>query len=461
LSDNRQIVTLKQIVSSVKKTIETRYAQPYWVKAEMHKLNLYPSGHAFPELVQKEDGKIIATINGSIWKANFQRINKHFIDTVKEPLKEGTTLLLQVKITYNELYGISLQIIDIDPSYSLGELQRERQESLLRLKKEGILSNNQCLPFPMLPQRVAIISADTSKGLADFMKILNNNPWEYTFFTMLFHAYLQGDSASASIRTQLRRIEKVKHHFDLVVIVRGGGGEVGLSCYNEFELCKAIATFPIPVLTGIGHSTNLTVAEMIAFRNAITPSELGEFLIQAFHDVNVPVKKAAEQLKRISDISLERWRSEFNHSTNYFRQNARASMSKQRVSLEQLTQKLSSLSMLNCTRETQKIGFLKQQLKTNNKRLFFDKNEFLRDAREFLKQNSEQYIEETKLGIQRLQKSVELLHPKNVLKRGYSISRLNGKTISGKNQAKLNDLMEIETYETKIEVEVKRVEKSK
>ena len=279
MSSERQIFTLKQVVSSIRKTIEERYKQLYWVKAEMHKLNLYPSGHAFPELVQKEDDKIVAQIGGAIWKQNFQRINKQFVDVVKEPLKEGTNLLLQVKITYSETFGLSLQILDIDPSFTLGELQREREETLKRLQKEGILNANQRLSFPLLPQRIAIVSADTSKGLSDFMKVLDNNPWGYRFFSMLFPAYLQGDVAVASIVEQLKKIEKVKHHFDVVVIVRGGGAEVGMSCYNHYELCKAIATFPLPVLSGIGHSTNLTVAEMVAFRNAITPTELADFLI--------------------------------------------------------------------------------------------------------------------------------------------------------------------------------------
>jgi len=152
MSDSRQIFSLKQVVSSIRKTIEERYQSNYWVKAEMHKLNLYPSGHAFPELVQKEEGKIVAQINGSIWKQNFQRINQRFIEVVREPLKEGTTLLLNVKVTFNETFGMSLQILDIDPSYTLGELQRERQETLLQLKKEGLLNLNQQLDFPLLPQ---------------------------------------------------------------------------------------------------------------------------------------------------------------------------------------------------------------------------------------------------------------------------------------------------------------------
>ena len=227
MSDNRQIFTLEQVCTSIKKTIEARYNQLYWVKAEMHKINRYPSGHAFPELVQKEGDKIMAQMTGTIWKQNYERIDKQFISVVKEPLKEGSNLLMQVKVTYSEVFGLSLHIVDIDPNFSLGELQRERDETLKRLQKEGLTNLNQQLPFPLLPKRIAIISADSSKGLSDFMKVIEQNPWGYRFFTMLFPAYLQGDVAVASIQTQLERIEKVKEHFDCVAIVRGGGGEVG------------------------------------------------------------------------------------------------------------------------------------------------------------------------------------------------------------------------------------------
>lgn len=459
MSDSRQIFSLKQVVSSIRKTIEERYQNTYWVKAEMHKLNLYPSGHAFPELVQKEDGKIVAQINGSIWKQNFQRINQRFIDLVKEPLKEGTTLLLNVKVTFNETFGMSLQILDIDPSYSLGELQRERQETLLQLKKEGLLNLNQQLEFPLLPQRIAIISADTSKGLSDFMKVLDQNQWNYAFFSMLFPAYLQGDVAVASIQEQLKRIQKVKHHFDLVVIVRGGGGEVGLSCYNNFELCKAIAEFPLPVLTGIGHSTNLTVAEMIAFRNAITPTELGEFLLQSFHEVSVPVLNASEYIKRMALQLLQKTTIAFGHETKSFKSNVKLALQFHRNSLTESSRKINSKVELSIDRNRERIQFIQKNLRQNYKRYLQEKETYFDDASKFLSQNSIKYIDNKMKSLEILTRSIDLLHPKNVLKRGYSIARLNGKTISEENKATENDVLEIESLDFIMNTEVKSIQR--
>ncbi len=148
----KQVFTLQQVVRSIKKTIEDRYTQNYWVKAEMHKLNRYPSGHAFPELVQKDEDKIVAQITGTIWKQQLERINSKFIQVVKEPLKEGTTLLLLVKINYSEMYGLGLQILDIDPSFSLGELQKQREETLRKLEKEGLLNRRSTRPSQQIPK---------------------------------------------------------------------------------------------------------------------------------------------------------------------------------------------------------------------------------------------------------------------------------------------------------------------
>ena len=476
MSDQRQIFTLKQVALSIKKTIEDRYHQMYWVKAEMHKLNLYPSGHCFPELLQKEDGKILAQMTASIWSHNYQRINKKFVEIVKEPLREDSTRLMQVKIVFHETYGLSLQILDIDPNYALGELQRERQETLLRLQKENLLNLNQSLPFPLLPKRIAIISADTSKGLSDFRKVVDTNHWNYTFFTVLFQAYLQGDIAVKSIQDQLRKIEKVKHHFDVVLIVRGGGGEVGLSCYNNFELCKSIATFPLPILTGIGHSTNLTVAEMVAYRNAITPTELGDFLIQSFHNFSVPVKDAIKTIRTYSKNTLElenksltselklfknattqRLNETKNHLVNAstsVRTNAKFSLAREKENVLN-SQKLIKKSAKDVfSIETSSIASLIENV---GKRIQFElkiKKGEVERAVEIFPKIIQNKLNSQKNTLQQLEQSVKLMDPIQVLKRGYSITLIDGKTIKENTEIKPGKTIITKTYFGEIESQV-------
>ncbi|MDR0790392.1 MAG: exodeoxyribonuclease VII large subunit [Bacteroidales bacterium] len=287
LVNNIKVFSLSEVTKSVEKMVSERYRSSFWVKAEMIKLNLYTaSGHAYPDLVEKKDGRIVAQLRAIIWKNDFERSNKIFQQVTKEPLKDGITIMFQARITYSSVYGLSLQIIDINPSFSLGELEIERQQTIERLKAEGIFDMNKGLPFPIVPKRLALISVATSKGFSDFNQVIETNPAHYKVFTYLFPSLLQGDNAVETMIEALNSISAVRDSFDAVLIIRGGGGDIGLSCYNNYELCRAIAQFPLPVLTGIGHSTNETVAEMVAFRNAITPTELADFVLGCFENFN-------------------------------------------------------------------------------------------------------------------------------------------------------------------------------
>ena len=430
MSIERQIFSLKQVVSSIRKTIEERYAQTYWMKAEIYKFNRFPSGHAFPEIVQRENDKIVAQLSGTIWKQNYERINQQFIEFVKEPLKDGSNLLMQVKITFNELYGLSLQIIDIDPSFSLGEVQKQREETLKRLQKEGILNCNQQLPFPLLPKRIAVISADSSKGLSDFMEVLINNEEGYSFFTFLFNAYLQGDQAVDSIIQTLEKIKKVRQHFDLVVIVRGGGAEVGMTCYNHYELCKAIATFPLPILTGIGHSTNLNVAEMIAYRNAITPTKLAEFLIQTFREFDQEIRYGQQVVRTKSIDVLFNANQQLDALLRLFKQISKHSAGASKQLLLDLTKSLEFNSQKCVTKNQNQLKNIVVQISHNARFDLKERFNLINQHQEKLKFRSTNLLNSTSRNIIELEKNLDLLDPIHVMKRGFSITRQNGKSIT-------------------------------
>lgn len=384
--DNKTIFSLFEVARSVRKTLAARYTQSYWISAELNKLNFYKhSGHCYPDLVEKKEGKIIAEMRATLWNTDFQRINKQFESVTKEPLKDGIGVLIQATISYDELYGLSLRIIDIDPNFSLGVLAREKQEAIDRLRKEQIFDLNRNLPFPLLPKRIALISVETSKGLADFLKILQNNVWNYRFEFLLFPALLQGDRAVSSILAQIEEIKTRIHEFDAVALIRGGGGDVGLSCYNQFELASAIAKFPIPFLTGIGHATNETVSEMVAYKNAITPSELADFLIQHFHNFSVPVMEAEKTLVKKAEKILDKGKSDLEQSLKQFRFASQNLIRENRVEITNYSRQLKSNSLL-----------------------------LLKQSTENLAQSSRQ---------------VSILSPKNILKRGFSITYVNGKAL--------------------------------
>jgi exodeoxyribonuclease VII large subunit len=441
----KQVFTLQQVVRSIKKTLEDRYTQNYWVKAEMHKLNRYPSGHAFPELVQKDENKIVAQITGTIWKQQLERINTKFIEVVKEPLREGTTLLLLVKINYSETFGLGLQILDIDPSFSLGELQKQREETLRKLAKEGLLNLNQKLHFPLLPKRVAIISADSSKGLSDFLQVLQENEKSYFIFTHLFNAYLQGDVAVQSIISALKKIKRVKDHFDIVIIVRGGGAEVGMTCYNNFELCKAIAEFPLPVLTGIGHSTNLNVAEMVSFRNEITPTKLAEFLLQTFREFEQEIKRLNREMIAHSLQLIDKTKQDFNGQVRVFKHASLRFTDSLKNELNQQIIELKNTTRYFLKNENDAVLSLKNDYRIVTKEIITAERNTLSLISKPIKGSLLHFFERKESDLEQLEKTVNILNPSNVLQRGYSLTLLNGKILSAKNKPKKGDLIESKT----------------
>ncbi len=303
-SEGRKVFSLSQVMKSLDRTISSRYTSSFWVRAEMMKLNYYfRSGHAYPDLVEKDEERIVAQTRAIIWKNDFVRINARFREIAKEELKDGLSICCLCRISFDAVHGLSLIISDIDPMVSLGELEKERRETIAALKKQDLFDKNKKLKLPLLPQRLAIISVETSKGYLDFMDILSQNKDRYKIFTFLFPSLLQGDKAVGTLIEALDLVQKLSHHFDAALIIRGGGGDVGLSCYNNYELSKRIAEFPLPVLTGIGHSTNETVSEMVAYKNAITPTELADFMLEYFRSFE---KRVADNQNKIINISQKR-----------------------------------------------------------------------------------------------------------------------------------------------------------
>lgn len=456
----KQIFTLSQVARSIRKTIESRYVQPYWIKAEIHKLNLFASGHAFPELVEKREDKVVAQFSGVIWKSHLQRINQRFIQTLKEPLREGSTFLIQATIQFSETHGISLNIVDIDPDYSLGELQRERKETLERLEKEGLLRRNQQLSFPRLPKRVAIISAETSKGLSDFMKILSHNQANYVVDTFLFPSYMQGEQAVNSIIQQISKINQINDRFDVVAIVRGGGGEIGMACYNNYNLCRAIATCNLPVLTGIGHSTNFTVAEMVAYQNSITPTELADSLLSIFQAEDITL---AQFRKTIVEKSVDKMVAVKDHLTHT--RKALIQQSTLIIELHKRTQTRNNHQLAALARQTLqthqgKINQFRQHVDAISKQRLTHQKEELMRLKDRIGRTYSHQLQVSNLSINQLEAQVKLMDPINVLQRGYSIVRKEGKTVNMSNLPNTNDVIQIETANFILDATVSQIQKN-
>lgn len=444
---NRTVFSLLEVTTSIQETLAARYKSAFWVKAEMNKLNHYPqSGHCYPELVEKRGGKIIAQIRATLWSEDYRRINAIFLRTLHEPLKNGITILFHAKIAFDPSHGLTLRILDIDPAYSLGELEREKHDTIARLQQEGIYQRNKSLALPLLPSRIAIISVETSKGYADFRKVIDGNPWGYAFPYMLFPAVLQGDRAAETIRYQLERIRKVAHHFDIVAIIRGGGGDIGLTCYNNYELARAIALFPLPVLTGIGHATNETVAEMISFKNAITPTELADYLLQRFHNVAVPVQRAEERIHARATQMLADHHAALRSQVKYFRSLTDTVLSLNRNTIDNARVDLYRQARVLLAQEKALLLRATTGLEKDSSIRLNRANDSLMQLMQGLRL-AKHLIGHKANDVEHAARTVSILDPKNVLKRGYSITLHEGKALTSPKDLKAGNEVKTLFYE--------------
>jgi len=435
MSAPKKTFTLLQLTQSIRRAVESSFDGRYWIIAEMNKLNLYPkSGHAYPELVEKQDGVIVAEMRANLWKSDFERINQNFIHAIQEPLKDGIKVLMNVSVGFDSKYGISLTIHEIDANYTLGDLEQEKQNSIQALKQQGIFDLNRKKSLPLLPQRLAIISVANSKGYQDFTHVLDENAWKYKFFHMLFPSLLQGDKAVADLTLQLNRIRKVAHHFDAVVIVRGGGGDIGLACYNNVNLCKVIAEFPLPVLTGIGHRINESVADMVAFKNLITPTDLGNFFIQQFHNFSLPVQRAEEALTDKSLRLLSETKSKLHAFVLLFRSVVETTLVKNTSKIETLRVELRTKSLQQVSSEKGNIQKLSKALANDARTLLTAERVSVSNLQEGMKSRTNVRLSKELMLVNGLENSVRLLDPRNVLKRGFSITLVNGKAVTDESE---------------------------
>lgn len=462
----KTVFSLYEVTQGIRATLAKAYPGSYWIKAELNKLNYYPhSGHCYPELVEKRDNKITAQMRSNLWREDFRRINSSFIQLINEPLKDGIKILFQAKIEFHPEYGLALHILDIDPGYTLGDLEREKQESVKRLKEEGLFTRNKELKMPLLPQRIAIISVESSNGYADFMKVMENatTTWRYSFFHLLFPSLLQGDKAVDSILQQLNQIKKVVEHFDVVAIIRGGGGDIGLSCYNNYKLAKQIALFPIPVITGIGHATNQTVSEMVAFENAITPTKLAELIIQRFHNFSIPVQKAEEKIIDKSKRILEEERgilkttgklleSVFGRAVLNERAQIRQSikviwlqtgfiLKTNKEAIAGIPKQVGKGTEYLLGQQLQQLELITQAMHRGGGIKLKDSSQGLIRLMNQLQQMAILGLKENSLALKAAEKNLENLRPESVLKRGYSITRVEGKAITNSADVHPGDLI--------------------
>jgi len=281
--NTRKPLTLLALHTAIRDTMQDTFPDLYWVRAETSDVHVNSvSGHCYLEFIEKDEktGQTVAKARATIWARTFQLLKAYFEKETKQSFVSGLKVLVYVSVEFHELYGYSLNVSDIDPTYTVGDMVRRRAGIIRRLQAEGIYDMNRELPFPLLPRRVAVITSPTAAGYEDFVHQLTENEYGFPFYIKLFPAIMQGEKTEESVIAALDRVFLAADRFDVVVLIRGGGSTSDLNSFDTYSLAANCAQFPLPLITGIGHERDDTLLDMVAHTRLKTPTAVASFLIE-------------------------------------------------------------------------------------------------------------------------------------------------------------------------------------
>lgn len=298
MSEEQSGLRLSELLRVVGDGVRAAVPSAVWVEAEISELKSHPSGHCYLTLVETDDnGRLLARTPAVIWASTYRLLKSYFENETGQGLEVGMNILIRAQVQFSELYAFSLIINDINPSFTVGELELQRRRTIARLESEGMMNMQQTLVLPQLPRRFAVISAETAAGYRDFMKHLHGNEYGFKFETRLFPALMQGKESPRSIVEAMDAVAQEAGAFDALLILRGGGGALDLACFDDYDLAVNVAQFPLPVLTGIGHDHDYHIIDMVAYANVKTPTALADYLVDIFAQEDYRLESLATRLQ--------------------------------------------------------------------------------------------------------------------------------------------------------------------
>ncbi|MGL5261843.1 MAG: exodeoxyribonuclease VII large subunit [Bacteroides sp.] len=394
-------LSLLDLNALVRQGIEACLPDSYWVQAELSDVRSNASGHCYLEFIQKDEhsGAMLAKARGIIWSSMFNLLKPYFEESTGETFRSGLKVLVEVNVSFHELYGYSLTVQNIDPTYTLGDMVKRKAEIIKQLEKEGVLTLNKELELPLLTQRIAVISSATAAGYEDFCEQLLNNSWGIPFYAELFPALMQGEQVEPTVLAALDQILDREDEFDVVVIIRGGGASSDLSGFDTYLLAAACAQFPMPIITGIGHERDDTVLDVVAHTRVKTPTAAAEFLVGRMVDLIASLENLKNRLQQAVQTSLKR-------ESDY---------------LMQLQKQIPQLALFALNSEDYKLKSLQRQLisATNH------------------------YLKEQTHRLNTLSLELKGVSPFEVMKKGYALVFQQGRAISSVKDVKLDSSLTI------------------
>ena len=402
-------LSVVQLTTAIQQVLEKELEPLVWVVGELADFRQAPQGHVYFELVEKQGNQVEAKIRANLWQFTYRSVAAKFEAVTGTSLKNGMKVLAQVSVTYHPVYGLSLNVKDIDPSFSLGERARIRQETIAKLTQEGRIGHNARLPLPLVIQRIAIISSATAAGYGDFINQLAGNPQGYKVYHQLFPSLMQGNEAVESLLSALDQVaeQAEKLQLDAVVIIRGGGAQLDLDCVDDYRLALRIADFSLPVLTGIGHERDETIADLVAHTRLKTPTAVAEFILSSFREYEENLALAAQRLDWIT-------RTKFNEEER---------------KLQACRLRIQGEGKQLLSREGEKARTTALRIQHAVKNDTKQEKSKLEQRQEQLIKSSQRFIKLQQDSLQRLETGSRQLDPNALLQKGYTRTESQGKPI--------------------------------
>ncbi len=358
-------LSLYELNTLVRDAIAQELPDTYWVQGELSEGRVGAGGHFYGELVQRDEvsGEVVAKARVNCWASTYVAVSRKFESLTDERLRAGLAVLLEVRVTFHPQYGYSLSVQDIDPSYTLGDAVRRRMQILAQLEADGILHDNQQLPMPVLPRRIAVVSSPQAAGYGDFCKQVQDNDYGYSFQLKLFPALMQGRGVEESVIAALEQIADEADQWDVVVIIRGGGATSDLSDFDSYPLAACVALMPLPVITGIGHERDETVLDHVAHTHLKTPTAVGAFLIERMVEAEARLEGLAQRIAHATSDRLSGEKQRILRLTTTLPMAFRMEISRRERGLEALLHRLSMAIRDEMQGQVHRIDLLEQRLR--------------------------------------------------------------------------------------------------
>ncbi|MCX6246163.1 MAG: exodeoxyribonuclease VII large subunit [Bacteroidetes bacterium] len=460
----RTVYTLSKILKGIRDYLETRIkGKTFWLKVEIADLKYHKTGHCYLELTESTNGQNIAQCKGAIWQSNLSTIRANIGEDFDNIVKKGNEIVCLVELSFSERYGLNIIIKDIDITFNLGELEKRKQETINRLTKENLLGKNKENPLPTVIQKIGIIASPETAGITDLLKQLKNNSYQYVFDIEVFSCSVQGDKAQAEIISRLQQLKNSR--FEVICLIRGGGSKLDLDVFNSYEIAREIALHDKPIFTGIGHETDLCVADLVANVYHKTPTALGSYIVDRARNFEVRFVSTFNYILEYKDKFLESRRSALNLNISTFSSRSITYTQLRRGELHTKMTRIipEVINLINIQKNS--IGISREVLRTIPRSCLTAQSHLLNTTIQLVDINSQKHI---KSGLMFLQNNFELIlslaqsrisestnyiqniiqvigiyHPDDILLKGYGIPRKDGILLS-KQELHPDDTIELE-----------------